>query len=383
MGHTFFIFKDVYILFLLPCLNCEVCGTLRLLNPEQINRGDDVQLEFSNIYKSHNTSLVTWWKDNQTKPNRINTTLQRFHIDVQQARVTLTISNVTAADRGNYTASLGSIQCSPPRNIFVTVKELKIFSIIPQFPDNVTIPELDCERCLVGTVGVYMNVECIVSGISKKYPKMEFKIKKNGQDVPNVTVEGSPLYRAFYGYTPSEDDTDHTVACEATRDGQKPETVLMTVIILRKPSIPTITLPDSIKEGKHAHISCQTFNARPGPRLYFMYNSSSYNTSNIYSKAKGDKTVDAETILEKSFSRYDNTRSLECCVEFKEYHKNTQNLKTYFSTSAISILFPPKSLQLEELWRTNDAEGNTSLRLQCISDVSNPVSEIRWNIEKD
>ncbi|WAR04940.1 hypothetical protein MAR_020309 [Mya arenaria] len=46
--------------------------------------------------------------------------------------------------------------------------EPKVVSVIPQFPDNVTIPDSDCERCLVGTVGVYINVECVVLGISKK-----------------------------------------------------------------------------------------------------------------------------------------------------------------------------------------------------------------------
>ncbi|WAR04938.1 hypothetical protein MAR_020307, partial [Mya arenaria] len=32
----------------------------------------------------------------------------------------------------------------------------------------VTIPELDCAKCLVVTVGVYVNVECIVAEISEK-----------------------------------------------------------------------------------------------------------------------------------------------------------------------------------------------------------------------
>ncbi|XP_052807015.1 irregular chiasm C-roughest protein-like isoform X2 [Mya arenaria] len=259
-------------------------------------------------------------------------------------------------------------------------EEPNVPSIIPQFPDNVTIPELDCERCLVGKVGVYMNVECIVLGVSKEDLEMKFKLKKNGQDVPNLTVEGSPLYRALYEYMPSEEDTDHTVTCEATIDGQQPKTVSITLIVLRKPSIPTFTLPESIKEGNHAHIICKTFNARPEPRLYFMYNSTTYNTSNSFSKLKDDKTIDAETELENSFSRYDNTRNLTCCVEFREYDKNTPKMKTNCSTSAIDVLFPPKFLQLEELNRVNDDKGNAILLLQCKSDVSNPVSQIRWDI---
>ncbi|XP_052805609.1 uncharacterized protein LOC128234983 isoform X2 [Mya arenaria] len=358
-----------------------LCGTLRLINPEQINRGDDVRLEFSSTYIRNDTSLVRWWKYLQKKPNPIDTTLQRFHIDGQQARVILTIHNVTDEDNGGYTVTLNSVQCSPPRTTLVTVKEPKVLSIIPQFPDNVTIPELDCERCLVGTVGVYMNVECIVVGISQKYLGMELKLTKNGSILPNVTVEGSPWYRAFYGYIPSGEDTDHTVTCEATRDGVHPKTVSINLIVLRKPSVPAITLSESIKEGKHAHISCKTFNARPKPRLYFMYDSTTYNTSSSFSKMKDDKTVDAETILEKTFSRYDNNRSVMCCVEFMAYYNN--RLKTYCSTSAIDVLFPTKFLQLEELKRTNDLEGNTRLMLQCTSDVSNPVSKIRWNISSN
>ncbi|XP_052804488.1 sialic acid-binding Ig-like lectin 7 [Mya arenaria] len=114
-----------------------------------------------------------------------------------------------------------------------------------------------------------------------------------------------------------------------------------------------------------------------------MYNSTTYNTSNSFSKIKGGITVDAETILGKSFSRYDNTRSIYCCVEYNEYYKNTKKMKTKCSTSAISALFPPKFIQLQELNRANDAEGNTSLLLKCTSDVSIPVSKIRWNITSD
>ncbi|XP_052804482.1 uncharacterized protein LOC128234339 isoform X2 [Mya arenaria] len=268
---------------------------------------------------------------------------------------------------------LPSHQCAEP----------KVLSVIPQFPDNITVPELDCERCLVGTVGVYINVECVVIGISKKYLNLALKLKRNGQDVPNVTMEGFPLYRAFYSYMPSEDDTDHTVTCEAAKDGQLPKIVSITLLVLRKPSIPTTTLPESIKEGKHAPIICQTFNVRPEPRLYFMYNSTTYNTSNNFSQMKGDKTVDVKTILDITFSRYDNSGSLICCVEFKEYDKNTPKIKTNCLTSAIDVLFPPKFIQLEEVNRANDEEGNTSLRLQCTSDVSNPVSKIRWNIESN
>ncbi|XP_052804503.1 uncharacterized protein LOC128234351 isoform X1 [Mya arenaria] len=268
---------------------------------------------------------------------------------------------------------LPSHQCAEP----------KVVSVIPQFPDNVTIPDSDCERCLVGTVGVYINVECVVLGISKKDLILALKLKRNGQDVPNVNVDDYPFYRALYSYMPSEDDTDHTVTCEATQDGQQPKIVSITLLVLRKPSIPTIMLPESIKEGKHAPIICKTFNARPEPRLYFMYNSTTYNTSNSFSKMKGDKTVDVKTILDITFSRYDNSGSLTCCVEFREYDKNTPKIKTNYSTSAFDVLFPPKFIQLEELNRTNDEEGNTSLRLQCTSDVSNPVSKIRWNIESN
>ncbi|XP_052804479.1 uncharacterized protein LOC128234338 [Mya arenaria] len=212
---------------------------------------------------------------------------------------------------------------------------------------------------------------------------MELKLKKNGQDVHNVTMDGFPFYRAFYGYMPSEEDTDHTVTCEATRDGQQLQTASITLVILRKPSLPTIILPGSVKEGENAHISCKAFNARPEPRLYFMYNSTTYNTSNSFSKPRDDKTVDAETIFEQTFSRYDNTRSLKCCVEFKTYNKITLKMKTLCSTSGIYVLFPPKFLQLEELKRTNDEEGNTRLLLQCTSDVSNPVSKIQWNISSN
>ncbi|XP_052805612.1 uncharacterized protein LOC128234984 [Mya arenaria] len=209
---------------------------------------------------------------------------------------------------------------------------------------------------------------------------VQLTLKKHGQEVPNVTVEGSPFYRAFYEYIPNDEDTDHTVTCEATSPGQQSKTVSINLLVLRKPSTPTITLPEITKEGKHASISCKTFNARPEPRLYFIYNLTTYNTSNSFSKMKDDKTVDAETILENTFSRYDNTRSLTCCVKFREYDQNTQRMKTHCSTSGIDVLFPPKFIQLEELERTNDAEGNSNLRLQCTSDVSNPVSKIRWNI---
>ncbi|WAR04911.1 hypothetical protein MAR_020280, partial [Mya arenaria] len=142
----------------------EECGTLRALNTDHINPGDDVRLEFSNII-GQNTGLVRWWKNRTVK---LNTNLPRFSIVVQHGRVTLTIRNVTAEDNGRYTAELGSIQCKPPRDVLVTVKEPKVLTTIPQFPDNVTIPELDCANCLVGTVGVYNNVECIVFGISEK-----------------------------------------------------------------------------------------------------------------------------------------------------------------------------------------------------------------------
>ncbi|XP_052804486.1 uncharacterized protein LOC128234343 [Mya arenaria] len=234
MGYKFFIFKAVYILLLLPCLNCKVCGKLQLLNPGQINQGDDVRLEFTNNYLSHDTSSFRWWKYIHVGTISINTTLQRFQIDVQQASVTLTIHNVTAEDSGRYTVDLGHNECSPPSSILVTVKEPKVHSIIPKFTHIVTIPELDCEQCLVGTVGVYDNVECIVTKISEKNMNMELNLKKNGQDVPNVTVEGSPFYRAFYAYTPSEEDTDHTVTCEASRDGQQAVTVSITLLVLRK-----------------------------------------------------------------------------------------------------------------------------------------------------
>ncbi|XP_052804494.1 uncharacterized protein LOC128234347 isoform X4 [Mya arenaria] len=355
------------------------CGTLRALNTDHINPGDDVRLEFSNI-RRHDTSLVRWWKN---RTILLDTNLQRFSVVVQQGRVTLTISNVTAEDNGGYTADLGNRLCLPPIEVLVKVKEQKVPSINPQFTDSVNIPEMDCAKCLVGTVGVYNKVECIVFGFSEKNMNMELKLKKNGQDVPNVTMECTPFYRAFYAYMPSEEDKDHSIICEATRDGQHSETASITLVILRKPSRPTIILPGSVKEGEKTHITCKTFNARPEPRLYFMYNATTYNTSNNFSQMKGDKTVDAETILENTFSRYDNSRSLTCCVEFREYHTNTQIMKTHCSTSGIDVLFPPKFLLLEELKRTNDAEGNTRLVFQCTSDVSNPVSRIRWNISSN
>ncbi|XP_052804483.1 uncharacterized protein LOC128234340 [Mya arenaria] len=229
MGYNVCIFKILYILCFLPSLYCEVCGTLQNLNNGTINRGDDVRLEFSNFDRKH-TDLVRWWKNDKN----IDTTLPRFSVDVQHGRVTLIICSFTVEDNGGYSVSFGGIQCSPPKTILITVKEPKVLSAIPQFPDNVTIPELDCEQCLVGTVGVYINVECVVFGISKKDLNIELKLKKNGQQIPNVTVEGSPFYRAYYAYTPSEEDTDHTVTCEASRDGQQAVTVSITLLVLRK-----------------------------------------------------------------------------------------------------------------------------------------------------
>ncbi|XP_052805603.1 uncharacterized protein LOC128234980 isoform X2 [Mya arenaria] len=375
MDYIIFICKIVYILFCLPSHQCQKCGTLRVLNTDDINQGEDVRLEFS-INRSYNTNLVGWWKYKKW----IDTTLPRFSIDIQPDRVMLIIRNFTVVDNGEYGVKLRNTDCSPPRNILLTVKETKVLSINPKFAESFNIPEIDCANCLVGTVCVYKKVECIVFGVSRKDLNIEMKLKKNGQDVPNVTVEASSFYRAFYDYMPSAEDTDHTVTCEVTRAGQQPVTVSITLVILRKPSIPEIILPASVKEGNTEHITCKAFNARPEPRLYFTYNKTTYNTSNSFSKMKDDKTVDAKTIFEQTFSRYDNTRSLKCCVEFKEFDKNTPKMLTNCSTYVIDVLFPPKFLQIEELNRTNDEEGNTNLMLQCTSDVSNPDSTIRWNI---
>ncbi|WAR04913.1 hypothetical protein MAR_020282, partial [Mya arenaria] len=163
MDYIFFICKIVYILLCLPSHQSQKCGTLRVLDTDDINQGEDVRLEFS-IIQSYSTSLVRWWKYD----NNIDTTLPRYSIDVQTDRVMLTIRNFTVGDNGEYGVNLKETQCSPPNKILLTVKESKKLTIIPQFPDNVTIPELDCAHCLVGTVGAYNNVECIVSGISRK-----------------------------------------------------------------------------------------------------------------------------------------------------------------------------------------------------------------------
>ncbi|WAR04910.1 hypothetical protein MAR_020279, partial [Mya arenaria] len=107
MDCMWFILTIAYILFCLPSHQCE---------------GDDVKVEFSSSYINRDTSLVKWWKYLQNKPSLINTTLQRFHTDVQHGSVTLTIRNVTAEDTGLYTAYLRGITCSPPETVLITVK---------------------------------------------------------------------------------------------------------------------------------------------------------------------------------------------------------------------------------------------------------------------
>ncbi|WAR04899.1 hypothetical protein MAR_020268 [Mya arenaria] len=194
MGYNVCIFKILYILCFLPSLYCEVCGTLQNLNNGTINRGDDVRLEFSNFDRKH-TDLVRWWKNDKN----IDTTLPRFSVDVQHGRVTLIICSFTVEDNGGYSVSFGGIQCSPPKTILITVKEPKVLSAIPQFPDNVTIPELDCEQCLVGTVGVYINVECVVFGISKK----------------DLTEEGALIYADLDLPTESSTRGKSTVSLDA------------------------------------------------------------------------------------------------------------------------------------------------------------------------
>ncbi|WAR04937.1 hypothetical protein MAR_020306 [Mya arenaria] len=98
--------------------------------------------------------------------------------------------------------NLGNIECSPPMEILVTVKEPKVLSIIPQFPDNVNIPELDCAQCLVGTVGVYMNVECIVSGISQKNLAEDGALIYADLDLPaEGSTRGKPAVNLDVGTT--------------------------------------------------------------------------------------------------------------------------------------------------------------------------------------
>ncbi|XP_060574109.1 nephrin-like isoform X3 [Ruditapes philippinarum] len=337
----------------------ERCGKLSTTNSYVIE-GDPVTFQFS----VDPGKDITWEKKVETTYTQLKD--QKYIIRVVQEKKvhSLDILETEYSNSGEYRVNCGdTVSNSIYLNIVYSHPSNPVFSnVVSKFYCN-------NKECILATLNKSVTVECYVEGGSKP---IELNMLKDGAKLTNTNKNSNDINTITYNYIrysfiPTMSDINAMFTCTVNNPAiQEP---LATSIMLY-----TIVPPTSIEvnvneliEGIQGEVQCIAKNGRPPLKSDINIGSKQEtNTTKTVDKVSANLYTITMSVT-KNFTRIHNQEKVLCCNNIGETTCEDKNL---------NVLFPPKNVIVEEIFKRNEENGDTVITLKFIAAESNPRSSI-------
>ncbi|XP_053408777.1 uncharacterized protein LOC128559885 [Mercenaria mercenaria] len=240
---------------------------------------------------------------------------------------------------------------------------------VPEFSGKGSIPE--CKECILAELNVPVNVECFVRGGTEPVVLSMFK---DGNVISNVnksiTKSSVNIYHARHNFLPRRQDFGVVFTCTVKNPALRVELDKSAPLYIRAdPETVKIKVKETT-ENELSEIQCITEKGRPPSKSMILIDKYEEDKTEKTNEIKTDHTYSVTTTVIKNFTRSDNQKKVMCC----------SNILSRICSKKLNlnVLFPPKTVSVKEIMKSNKDNGETELMLRCSVEASNPRSSIEW-----
>ncbi|XP_060567898.1 uncharacterized protein LOC132726578 [Ruditapes philippinarum] len=338
----------------------EQCGILTTTK-RTITEGDSVALQFS----VDPGKDVTFEKKDESTFRKLNDAIS---VNEEKNVHTLDILKTEYSDRGEYRVNCGDTQSN---SVYLNIEYRPPSD--PEFSSVETTEYCNPGKCILADLKKSVTVECFVQGGSKP---IYLNLWKNDKMLSNATKTQNDInlithYYIRYSFIPSKTDIGATFMCTVKNPALQEQLKTSVNLYVTVPPNKIDVIVNEVIEGKQSEVHCIARNCRP-PLLSDLYIGSEKQANATMKKESvpgGLYTITTSTT--KVFTRFHNQNKVVCCSHIGETKCGTEN--------TLNVLFPPKNVTVEEIFKQNEENGDTMMTLKLKVAESNPKSSIDFS----